>query len=687
MRKNNKGFSLIELIVALTILAIATTVLAPSLIQYVEKTRAKRDDSAMNDVVMAIENALSDPIVLNELTAYSDFGNISCYIDSPSEITYEREILRESEEQGVLQYTFDDNCRILDEVPYYTAGSMRGVTITFTSSGSNGRNTKFDIKDAKVNKYFNDASIQTTLGSLTQTYNAIEAAVSDKVAASSQTYRNSEYTIFVKMTAGGQLIESSEGNIIEVYGQWGGTNLPTGIETHVMAEDRVVKEEVFTTPDADFDSTQNSVGDEIIVVPPVIEVPGEGGGTSYTQYRIDYYPGIEIGCDPPTGNPTQYDITTPEFTLQNPTREGYEFLGWTGSNGEYPTTVVTISPGTTGHKSYYANEERHWALKNYSITYNLGGGTNAPQNPIKYTIKDGDIVLQSPSYAGAVFLGWTGSNGSAPQKNVIIPAGSKGDKTYTANWEWYQYPIVYDLNDIDDGLDNAITNDNPTRYTLVTSTITLKDPVKKGYTFLGWTGSNGSTPQKGVQIAKGSTGTKTYTANWEANVYYVDFNHMVNGTLRTSAQIGTADIYINGVQVANDVYDYYKQHPQGTKWAIMDIKPYPGYKYNDEMVYEGVVNGKAMSANVHWLSIIYKISLDANGGTCSETLREIPYEYTYQGKPLSGGGFEYGDLPTPTRSGYTFNGWFTDPVAGTQVLSTDLIGTSDIVLHAHWTKN
>ena len=166
MRKNTRGFSLIELIVALTILAIATTALAPSLMQYVERIRSKRDESAMNDIAIALESALSDPIVLNELAAYADYGNVACYIDSETELTYEREVFRESEEQGILQYSFGDETRLADEILYYLAGNMRGVTITFTSSGQGGKKTNFMIKDAMVNKYQDDESLKTTFGSL-----------------------------------------------------------------------------------------------------------------------------------------------------------------------------------------------------------------------------------------------------------------------------------------------------------------------------------------------------------------------------------------------------------------------------------------------------------------------------------------------------------------------------------------
>ena len=56
-------------------------------------------------------------------------------------------------------------------------------------------------------------------------------------------------------------------------------------------------------------------------------------------------------------NPKTYDAET-NTTLNNPTREGYKFLGWTGSNGNEPQTEVVINgAGTTGDLGYVANWE------------------------------------------------------------------------------------------------------------------------------------------------------------------------------------------------------------------------------------------------------------------------------------------------------------------------------------------
>lgn len=54
-------------------------------------------------------------------------------------------------------------------------------------------------------------------------------------------------------------------------------------------------------------------------------------------------------------NPETYTVETETFTLNNPTREGYIFTGWTGSNGTTPELIVKIRQGTTGELGFSAN--------------------------------------------------------------------------------------------------------------------------------------------------------------------------------------------------------------------------------------------------------------------------------------------------------------------------------------------
>jgi uncharacterized repeat protein (TIGR02543 family) len=143
-----------------------------------------------------------------------------------------------------------------------------------------------------------------------------------------------------------------------------------------------------------------------------------------------------------TANPTTYNVTTPTFTLNNPTKAGYTFTGWTGSNGTTPQTEVTIVQGSMGNLNYTA----HWSLDTYNITYDLDGGSVATANPITYNVTTPTFTLNNPTKAGYTFDGWTGSNGTTPQTSVTIAQGSTGDRDYTAHWTLYVCTLTLGAN-------------------------------------------------------------------------------------------------------------------------------------------------------------------------------------------------------------------------------------------------
>ena len=58
--KDNKGFSLIELIIVITIMAILTALLAPQLLRYVEQSRQSKDAANMDELYRATQLALTD---------------------------------------------------------------------------------------------------------------------------------------------------------------------------------------------------------------------------------------------------------------------------------------------------------------------------------------------------------------------------------------------------------------------------------------------------------------------------------------------------------------------------------------------------------------------------------------------------------------------------------------------------
>ena len=99
-----------------------------------------------------------------------------------------------------------------------------------------------------------------------------------------------------------------------------------------------------------------------------------------------------------------------------------------------------------------------------------------------------------------VFDGWVDSNGKKVEKTL-------DDVTVTPNMVPKEYTITYNL---DGGKIEGVSS-----YTIESETFTLPIPKREGYVFTGWTGDNGETPEREVTIEKGTTGNKTYTANWE----------------------------------------------------------------------------------------------------------------------------------------------------------------------------
>ena len=131
------------------------------------------------------------------------------------------------------------------------------------------------------------------------------------------------------------------------------------------------------------------------------------------------------GGEVATANPTEFSNNSADFTLNNPTKSGYTFIGWTGTGYTQPTTTVTIAKGTTENKSFVAN----WQATEYTITYVLDGGTNG-NNPTTYTIEDA-VTFENPTKSGYTFKGWKIDG----QDATGIALGTTGNITAIATWE------------------------------------------------------------------------------------------------------------------------------------------------------------------------------------------------------------------------------------------------------------
>ncbi|MCI9093841.1 MAG: InlB B-repeat-containing protein, partial [Coprobacillus sp.] len=221
----------------------------------------------------------------------------------------------------------------------------------------------------------------------------------------------------------------------------------------------------------------------------------------YAQWTLNNYT-IKYNLNGGThsGNPITYNVTSSTKILKSPTRKGYTFKGWY-SDSSYRTKVTQIPSGSTGNKTFYAK----WTLNNYTVKYNLNGGTHSG-NPITYNVTSSTKILKNPAKKGYTFKGWY-SDSSYRTKVTQIPSGSTGNKTFYAKWILNNYTIKYNLNK------GKNSKSNPTTYNVTSSTKILKNPTRKGYIFKGWYTSN-QYKTKITKITKGSTGNKTLYAKW-----------------------------------------------------------------------------------------------------------------------------------------------------------------------------
>lgn len=312
--------------------------------------------------------------------------------------------------------------------------------------------------------------------------------------------------------------------------------------------------------------------------------------------------------------PIQYTVESEAFLLPTPVRTGYIFLGWTGEGITEPQKTMEIPQGSTGDRTYTAN----WQVIEYTVTLDVSGGD--PLDPITYTVET-PVILPTPTSTGYTFLGWTGEGETTPQPTVVLPKGTTGDKTYTANWKVITYTIALGANG---GEDLAAIS-----YTIESDPIKLPTPERKGYEFMGWIGDGIDGAQPEVIIPTGSTGDRTYIALWRVIAYFIE--------LRQSS----------GNWMQNIPYTVEEE----VKLPIPTREGYEFIGWVGEDIIDAQINVTIPRGSTgfrlyaaHWALENYTITLDTSGGNALDNIR-----YTVKSDPII--------LPTPTRNGYEFSGW------------------------------
>lgn len=250
-------------------------------------------------------------------------------------------------------------------------------------------------------------------------------------------------------------------------------------------------------------------GEGITTPQPNVTIPkGSTGDKTYIEnWELTEYT-ITMDLDGGSGQEkVVYTITDEDFELPTPTRNGYEFVGWTGERITTPQTSVKIPKGSTGNKAYTAN----WKVIRYTITLVTNGG--AVIASIRYTVEDSVTLPIPPDRPGYEFSGWVlDGSGQFPSTPMIIPAGSTGDRLYKAEWRVATYTITYvshgkAYNWVQYTINNQVYFGTPE-----------EDPsyYLPGYTFVGWKIDGVEGTPRSYMLPKGSYGNRTATMLWEA---------------------------------------------------------------------------------------------------------------------------------------------------------------------------
>lgn len=193
---------------------------------------------------------------------------------------------------------------------------------------------------------------------------------------------------------------------------------------------------------------------------------------------------------------------------------------------------------------------------------------------------------------------------------------------------------------------------------------TLPTPTKEGYDFVGWyTAENG-----GTKITEDSTVNldriKELYAHWEIKTYKIIFDAN-GGTDAPATQIKKYNESIIISSSAPQRYGYTFE-----KWNTAPDGSGTAYQKSDR--YKEDSN---LTLYAQWKAKSVRLTFNYNGATASELGRNVTF-----GQP-------YGVLPTPTKNGYDFDGWYVDKNGGGKITESSIVSIAEYhTIYAHWAE-
>lgn len=363
--------------------------------------------------------------------------------------------------------------------------------------------------------------------------------------------------------------------------------------------------------------------------------------------------------------------------LPTASMNGYTFDGWfTAANGGTQVTAEAVYK-TADNSTVYA----HWTPIDYTVKFNTNDGEYLAD--YTYNIENG--TLPSAVRAGYTFKDWTvtsasgnWANGAVISENADL-GGKWGDVTLRAAWTVNNYEVTFDLNDGTRVGDAVLENRTMTAtYDAVLGT--LPEPTFTAYIFDGWF----TEAEGGIKVTEDTlyktAGNTTYYAHWTPIVYTAEFDPN-NGAFDGMA--------INEKKSLNYTIENTFIFPEASR---------TGYTFEfwitalgtdsnwdaDGTFDAGQTSDVHMYGNVtfaaKWDDNSYTLSFDLNDtdrlmtAECDTVNKIVNYDSAV------------GELPVPSMTAYTFDGWFTEAEGGEEYTAETVYKTAgNRTLYAHWT--
>ena len=367
---------------------------------------------------------------------------------------------------------------------------------------------------------------------------------------------------------------------------------------------------------------------------------------------------------------------------------GYIFRGFSNAANTayssmdlYPQTDIYLTTESCNVNTETCQMYAIWEPVLYHIAYDANGGNGEAITPddVRY---DTTATIKANTFTrdGYEFVGWsTDPNATTaeytPGQSVSNLATNNGDTvSLYAIWTPVEYTITYG------GLtDDELTElHNPTTYK-ITDTFTLRVAERTGYTFTGWTGSNGDTPNPIITFIN-FTGDRTYNANYLAHNYTVEFDKNAAG-LNVSGSMDSQSFTYDDPQALSA--NGYTVNTIGKKFGGWNTEQdLSGNHYDDE---EEVVNltdekNGTVTLYAEWGTTPYRVVFDKNNDNANGAMSDVVVGYG-----------EWFNLPTNgfMLADHKLASWNTEPDGSgrsygdeARVINLDVDGT--VTLYAQW---